>query len=232
MNAIATTATTATATAPARALPFDAAALESLASLLTAKGADAKIGAVWPVIEAVASAVYVNGARKEQFFDAAVKNGRARHPAFAALHTGKAPVCRAFRAVIDVYASALTDKSRDLSQAAHDALLGMMADTFASAAAPAPRTSKSPGEKDAAALVRAIGIVTGAATVLSKEQAAALRAALATYDSLQDAQEPKAPATYDSLQDAQEPKAPAVAKEHAAALRAAALRAMALREAA
>ena len=208
MNAIATTATTATATAavPARALPFDAAALESLASLLTAKGADAKIGAVWPVIEAVASAVYVNGARKEQFFDAACKAGRARHPAFVALHTGKAPVCRAFRATLDVYASALTDKARDLTQGAHDALLGMMADTFASAAASVPRASKPQGEKDAASLTRAIGIVASAATVLTVEQAAALRAALNTYDSLKDAQAPKAPTV------AKAPKAPTVAK--------------------
>lgn len=174
-------------TAPARALPFDAAALESLAALLTAKGADAKIGAVWPVIEAVASSIYVNGSRKEQFFDAAIKAGRARHPAFIALHAGKAPVCRAFRAVLDVYASALTDKARDLSQDAHDVLLGAMADTFANAAAPAPRATKPQGEKDAAALQRAIGIVTGAATVLTEEQANALRAALATYEGLQAA---------------------------------------------
>ena len=187
------TDTIAIGAAPARALPFDAAALESLASLLTAKGADAKIGAVWPVIEAVASSIYVNGSRKEQFFDAAVKAGRERHPAFVALHMGKSPMCRAFRATLDVYASALTDKARDLTQGAHDALLGMMADTFASAAAPAPRTSKPQGEKDAASLTRAIGIVASAATVLTGEQAAALRAALATYDSLKAAQAPKAP---------------------------------------
>ena len=188
------TNTIAIGSAPARALPFDTAALESLASLLTAKGADAKIGAVWPVIEAVASSIYVNGSRKEQFFDAAIKAGRERHPAFVALHMGKSPMCRAFRATLDVYTSTLTDKARDLTQGAHDALLGMMADTFASAAAPAPRAAKAQDEKDAAALARAIGIVASAATVLTVEQAVALRAALNTYDSLKDATKPAKPA--------------------------------------
>ena len=181
------TAANATAAAPARALPFDEAALEALASLLTSKGADAKVGATWPVIEAVASSIYVNGSRKEQFFDSAIKAGRTRHPAFNALHTGKSPVCRAFRAVLEVYSGALTNKARELTQGAHDALLGAMCDTFADAAAPAPRASKAQAEKDAAALARAISVVASAATVLTVEQAAALRQVLNTYDSLMDA---------------------------------------------
>lgn len=168
---------TTTAAAPLRALPFDAAALDAVASLLTLKGAEAKIGAVWPVIEAVASSIYVNGARREQFFTPA--KGRERHPAFNALHDGRAPVCRAFRAMLDAHAGALTEKGRELSQEAHDNVLAAMFATFSAAATPAPAKPRAQADKDAAALARAIELVRGAAVVLSDEQVAALAAVLA-----------------------------------------------------
>lgn len=166
------------------AVPFDAAALEAVASLLTRKGAEAKTGAVWPVIEAVASAIYANGARKEQFFDV---KGRERHPAFTALHEGKTPLARAFRATLQAFAARLVSKERTLTQEAHDSLLNDMCAAFCAAATPAQRAAKPQADKDGAALARAVEVVRGGATVLSQAQADALRAVLATYDTLQAA---------------------------------------------
>ena len=173
-------------------IPFDAAALEAVASLLTRKGAEARIGAVWPVIEAVASAIYANGARKEQFFDV---KGRERHPAFTALHNGKTPIGRAFRATLQGFAGRLIAKDRALTQEAHDSLLQDMCAAFCAAATPAQRAPRAQADKDAAALARAVETVRGGATVLSQAQADALRAVLATYDTLQHA---TAPATADA----------------------------------
>lgn len=182
-----TTTTTTTTTPTARTariitLPFDAAALDSAAALLTGKGAAAKAAAVLPVVLAVASAIYANGARAEQFFDAAVKNGRARHVAFVALHTGKAPVCKAFRAALAAHGAALAAKGRVLTQDAHDAAMAAMAATFTAAAEPAARKASDPAALELAALARAIETVRGAAASMSAEQADLLRAALAAYD--------------------------------------------------
>lgn len=179
------TMTTTTATTKAArivALPFDAAALDAAAALLTGKGAAAKAAAILPIVLAVASAIYANGARQEQFFDAAIKNGRARHPAFIALHTGKAPVCRAFRAALVAHGGALTAKGRAMTQEAHDAALAAFAATFGEAAEGKPRASKAQSDLDASKLARAIETIRGAAASMSAEQADMLRAALASYD--------------------------------------------------
>ena len=165
-------------------LPFDAAALDSAAALLSGKGAAAKAAAILPIVLAVASSIYANGARSEQFFDTAIKNGRARHPAFNALHTGKAPVCRAFRATLAAHGATLTAKGRAMTQEAHDAAMAALAATFNDAVTPAPRKAGDPAALEAAALARAVELVRRNAAAIDADQYAVLAACIAAYDAL------------------------------------------------
>jgi len=163
--------------------PFDEAALESAHSLLTKKGNTARAESVWPVIEAVASSIYANARRKEQFFDAPTGNV-ARHALFDVLHKANTQIARAFRTMLAVHGAALVAGSRELTQEAHDATLAALLDTFITAATPAPRAASDPADKDARALARAVETIRSQAACLTSDQAEALSQALATAQAI------------------------------------------------
>lgn len=208
------------------------------AELFSAKGADVKVAAFMASVGELAAHAYKHGSNAEQWQGKGSAARPMRGPwaiafGFAATDNGamvkgKEPqtaMAKAFRAVAALVAGALAEKGRDRTEDGCDSFELEIHATAQGILAPARAPRET--DKDAAeakALARALETIKSGAARLTETDAAALRAALATYDALRAAAAPAAPAApAKPTAPATAPTAPATAPTAMAQAMAAAL---------
>lgn len=183
--------------------------IENIASeLFSAKGADVKICAFMSSVGTLALHAYAHGSDKEQWSGKGTAARPLRGPwaiAFGAtpndkgdMVMGKAPqtaMAKAFRAVAQLVSATIAAKGRDRTEdgvMAFEAVLMSTAHAIISPSRQAKETDSAAAE--AKTLARALEIIKSGAARLTETDADALRAALATFDSLRAAKAEAAPA--------------------------------------